>query len=100
MFETLAMSLLAFGSDVNDSTMTVLVIVLPSTNEQFTLAKMVAVTVAPGASKFELNETMLPEPLHDPRLELQKLKVIEGGSSSVTTTEKEGSGPSLVSVML
>src|SRR4029078_9451242 len=86
-----------FGSGVNDSTVAVLVIVLPSAIAQFTIAEPVPVNVARGASTLELKVHVLPVALQN---ELQESKVVEGGSSSVNTTEKAGSGPSFVTVML
>src|SRR4051812_18297407 len=100
LFETMAVLLVAFGSGVNESTVAVFVIVLPSATEQITGAGKLAVNDAPGASELKSKVTVLPVLLQNTELELQELKVVEAGSSSVTTTEKAGSGPSLVTVML
>ena len=94
-----AESLVVSGSGVNELTVAVLLIAVPSATEQLTLATKVMVSDCPEVSSGNVTVRLLPEPPQTPPpVEEQETKVVSAGRSSVTVTDVAVSGPLLVTV--
>ena len=92
-------SLFGSGSGVEELTVAVLLITVPSATEQLTLATKVMVSDAPDGRSANVTVRLLPEPPQTPPpVEEQEIKVVSGGRLSVTVTDVAGSGPLLVTV--
>ena len=92
-------SLFGSGSGVEELTVAVLLITVPSATEQFTLATKVMVSDAPDGRSANVTVRLLPEPPQTPLpVEEQETKVVSGGRLSVTVTDVAGSGPLLFTV--
>lgn len=91
--------LFELGSGVEELTVAVLLITVPPTTEQFTLATKVMVSDSPDARDTNVTVRLLPEPPQiPPPVEEQETKVVSAGRLSVTVTDVAGSGPLLVTV--
>ncbi len=94
-----AESLVVLGSRLEELTVAALLITVPSTTEQFTLATKVIVSVSPDASDANVTVRLLPEPLQTPPpVEEQETKVVSAGRLSVKVTDVAGSGPLFVTI--
>jgi hypothetical protein len=87
------------GSGVKEFTVAVLLIIVPSGTEQFTLATKVIVSDWPEARDANVTIWLLPEPPQTPPpVEEHDTKVVSAGRLSVTVTDVAASGPLLVTV--
>ena len=94
-----AESLAVSGSGVKELTVAVLLIIVPSATEQFTLTTKVMVSDWPEARDANVTIWLLPEPIQTPPpVEEHETKVVSAGRLSVTVTEVAVSGPLLVTV--
>jgi hypothetical protein len=89
------------GSGVEELTVAVLLITVPSATEQFTVATKVMVSDSPGARDVYVTVRLFPEPPQTPPpVEEHETKVVSAGRLSVTITDVAGSGPLLVTVTM
>jgi hypothetical protein len=90
-----------FTSGVDELTVVVLLISVPSATELLTVAIILIVSEAPTAREGNVTTRLFPDPLHTPfPAVLQDLNVTPDGRLSVTTTEVAVLGPLLVTVIV
>ena len=91
--------LFELGSGVEELTVAVLLIAVPSTTEQFTLATKVMLSDSPAARAAKVTVRVLSEPSQTPSpVDEQETKIVSAGRLSVTVTDVAVSGPLLVIV--
>jgi len=91
--------LFELGSGIEELTVAVLLITVPSATEQFTEATKVMVSDPPDARDANVTVRLFPEPLQTPPpVEEHETKVVEAGRLSVTVTDVAVFGPLLVTV--